>query len=215
MKKILTPKTLAITTIITTIIVFILSIISSAFNNPLYLRAGQIMGNIGGFVFGGSLYIIIYLLIILRKKQKNIKLLNTILFINFIIATLFYLARQIIYIKDIYSVATTITNFDNMFIFKMFFSLISNTLFLVIETLMVYGILRKKNLPYKTFMVILVALTFGGFIFTIIYSLLYSDISLNWFNLLSNIIGIIKSCSFVLFIYLYGKSISERSKNNE
>ena len=122
MKKILEPKVLATTTIITTIIGLILSIISSALNNPLYLRTGQIMGNIGSFVFGGSLYIIIYLLIILKKKQKNIKLLNTILFINLIIATLFYLIRQILNITDIYRVAT-ITNIDNMVMFKIFFSL--------------------------------------------------------------------------------------------
>lgn len=215
MKKILEPKVLATTTIITTIIGFILSIILNVFNTPLYLRVGQIIGDIGSFVFGGSLYIIIYLLIILRKKQKNIKLLNTILFINFIIATLFYLARQILYIKDIYNVATTITNFDNMFIFKMFFSLISNTLFLVLETLMVYGILRKKNLLYKVFTIVLVALTFISLIPTIISIFSNGNILLGSFNLLSTIIGIIKSCSFVLFIYLYGKSISERSKNNE
>lgn len=215
MKKILNPKILAITTIITTIIGFILSIISSAITNPLFSYVSLILGDIGSFVFGGSLYIIIYLLIILRKKQKNIKLLNTILFINFIIATLFYLARQILYIKDIYSVATTITNFDNMFIFKMFFSLISNTLFLVLETLMVYGILRKKNLPYKVFTIVLVALTFIGLMPTIISIFSNGNLLLSSFNLLSNIIGIIKSCSFVLFIYLYGKSISERSKNNE
>ena len=167
MEKILTPKTLAKTTIITTIIVFILSIISSAINNPLYSYISLILGDIGNFIFGGSLYIVIYLLIILKKNQKNIKLLNTILFINLIIATLFYLIRQILNITDIYRVAT-ITNIDNMVMFKMFFSLISNMLFLVLETLMVYGILTKKNLPYKVFTIVLVALTFIGLIPTII-----------------------------------------------
>lgn len=207
MKKILEPKVLAITTIITTIISFILSIISSATTNPLYSYISLILGDIGSFVLGGSLYIIIYLLIILSKKPKNIKLLNTILFINLIIATIFYLIRQILNITDIYRVAT-IMNIDNIFIFKKFFSLISNILFLVLETLMVYGILRKKILPYKVFTIILVALTFISLIPTIISN---GNTLLSSFNLLYIIIGIIKSCSFVLFIYLYGKSISERS----
>lgn len=213
MKKSFNPKILAITTIISTVIGVTLSIILSVINMPLYLRVSQIIGVIGNFILGGGLYIIIYLFIILRKKQKNIKLLNTILFINFIIATLFYLIRQILYIKNIYNIATII-DIDSIVIFRMFFDLISNTIFLILETLIVYGILTKKKLPYKVFTIILVTLIFAGFIPTVISIFLYNSLVLNLFNLLSFIVATIKSCSFVIFIYLYGKSISERSINN-
>lgn len=208
MKNILNPKILAITTIITTIIGFILSIILSVLNIPLYLHISQIIRVIGDFVLYGNLYIIIYLLIILSKKQKNIKLLNTILFINLIIAII----KQILYTTNTYSIVTSIENIPK---FQMLFNSISNIIFFILETIIVYGILRKKKMPYKVFMIILVSLTFVGLINTIISIFSYSDMLISSLSLLSTIMGVIKSCSFVLFIYLYGKSINERGKNNE
>jgi len=221
MKEILNPRVLAITNIITAIIEVIASIILIVNNNPLNSRIILIIGNILGFVLSGRIYIIVYLIIILKKKQKNIKLLNIILFINFIIAILNCLATKIIYIINIYNFGTirSIINIDTFIYF------ILDTLFLILETLMVYGILTKKNLPYKRFTIILIALIFIDAMFGIISiidvmsginsSFFYSKLLSSFFNFLSIILVKINSCSFILFMYLYGKSISEKNKNDE
>ena len=213
MSKVLDPKKLAITTIITTTISLILSVILNIINIPLYLRLSQAIGTIVNFIIYGNLYIIIYLLIILIKKQKNIKRLNTILLISLIVAIIYQVFYEVYYMKNTYGfLSAKISNYDN---FMLFFNFISSLLFLTLEIIMVYGILTKKKLPYRIFTIILITLSLIGFISSTYSIFSYSSLLLSSLNLLSAIIGTIKSCSFVLFIYLYGKSIIERSKNNE
>ena len=213
MKKLLNPKILAITTIVTAILNLILSITLRTTNIPSYFHFNQIISIIISFVLSGNLYITIYLFIILLKKQKNMKLLNIILFINLIVATVFYVISEIIRVKNISSIITISS--ESIFIFKIFFNLLFNIIFLVLETIMVYGIFAKKNLPYKVFTIILLSLNAIWFLLSVISIVSSGMLLLNLVYLLSSIIVIIQSCSFVLFVYLYGKSISERSKNNE
>lgn len=209
MKKILNPKALAITTIITSIIGIVLSIILSVQNTPLYLHLSQVVAVIVNFVLYGNLYITIYLFIILTKKQKNVRLLNTILFVSLVIATILYIIRQLFYIKDIYTIANTL---NNTALLINIFNTISSILFFVLETIMVFGILKKKKMSYKIFMLVLVGIILTDLIFTTISIFAYNNSLLNVF---ANIVGIVKSSSFVLFIYLYGKSVNERSTSNE
>ena len=213
MKKLLNPKILAITTIVTAILNLILSITLRTTNIPSYFHFNQIISIIISFVLSGNLYITIYLFIILLKKQKNMKLLNIILFINLIVATVFYVISEIIRVKNISSIITISS--ESIFIFKIFLNSLSNIIFLVLETIMVYGIFAKKNLPYKVFTIILLSLNAIWFLLSVISIVSSGMLLLNLVYLLSSIIVIIQSCSFVLFVYLYGKSISERSKNNE
>ena len=213
MKKLLNPKILAITTIVTAILNLILSITLRTTNIPSYFHFNQIINIIISFVLSGNLYITIYLFIILLKKQKNMKLLNIILFINLIVATVFYVISEIIRVKNISSIITISS--ESIFIFKIFLNSLSNIIFLVLETIMAYGIFAKKNLPYKVFTIILLSLNAIWFLLSVISIVSSGMLLLNLVYLLSSIIVIIQSCSFVLFVYLYGKSISERSKNNE
>lgn len=224
LKKIIQPKVLSIITIISTIIGFVLSIISNIiFQNGLSGLdiIGIIVSSLFDLLIYGGLYTIIYLLIILKKKEKNMKILNIILFVNLVIATIIYIVRQINYINDIYSISLSITSGAK---FQIWYGLISNVLFRILEIIIIYGILKKKKMPYKIFMIILIVLSFANIkpFITSVYSYLkystyitYSPILLILFNLLAMIIGIINSISFILFIYLYGKSINERSRKNE
>ncbi|MBR1376750.1 MAG: hypothetical protein IJ565_02945 [Bacilli bacterium] len=224
MKKILKPKTLAIITIATIIIGFAISTISNIVfvsDMPNSIKTTRTLTTIVGFFTNVNLYIIIYLLIILKKKEKNMRTLNLILFIWLIVSLIIYIVGQVNYINQIHSISISVSSLGK---FQMWFNLISNALFMVLEIIMVYGILNKKKMPYKFLMILLIILTLISLIPFVIssYSYLkyneyitYNPYVLITFNFLGTINGIIKSCSFVLFLYLYGKSINERSLKNE
>ena len=151
MNKILKPKTLAIITISTIIIGFAISTISNIVfvsDIPNSIRVTRTLTNIVGFFTNVNLYIIIYLLIILKKKEKNMRTLNLILFIWLIVSLIIYIVVQI-------SMPTSIISLGK---FQLWFNLISNILFMFLEIIMVYGILKKKKMPYKVLMISLIAL---------------------------------------------------------
>ena len=212
MRKILNPKLLSITIIITTIISFILQLLLNIHATPLYLRNIQIFVNIGSFILKGNLYIVIYFLLVLYKKEKNMKTLNLILFINAIISFIAQTAGVIIRISQAYSY---------MSIFQTCFSILENILFNILEITMIYGIMKKRKMPYKIFAGILITLmliSFVPFVISTYQSINFSEhISYNSiiFNIINITNGMINSSAFVLFLYLYGKSINERSLKNE
>lgn len=212
MNKILKPKLLAIIAIITSLLSIVLSIIYNVMISnshiPITTYIIQLFTNI-------NLYIIIYLLVILKKKEKNMRTLNLILLICLVITSLLSIVSQVFYINQMYSIPSSMVSISK---FKMWFDLINVILFTFLEIVMVYGILNKRKMPYKYLMIVLVFLTF--------ISLVYSFINLGSYihnkyiviilvNMINKIIGVIKSCSFILFLYLYGKSINERSLKNE
>ena len=215
MKKISNPKLLAKITIITIILGFILSIIS---NIIFYGNHIPIINFIFSLFTSANSYILIYLLVVLNKKEKDMKKLNLGLIICIIITTIIFIVRQIISINQIYSIALSVANVSN---FQIWFNLITNTLYMILEIVMIYGIMKK---PYKLLMMSLITLSFIKIIPSIISLISYINVTAYIeynpilpiiLNVLSLINGIICSCSFILFLYLYGKSINERSLKKE
>lgn len=218
MNKILNPKLLAKITIITIILGFILSIISNIIFYDTIIDV--IIDFVLNIFTAPSSYILIYLLIVLNKKEKDMRKLNLALLICIIITSIIPMVGQIIMINETYSIDLSVANIAN---FQMWFNLITSTLHMILEIVMIYGILRKTKMPYKVLMVILIILTFTRIIPFILSSisyinntkyLVYNPILIIKFNLLNLINGIICSCSFILFLYLYGKNINERSLKN-
>lgn len=187
-KNIFKPKVLATITIVSIIMYLGISIYLQHILFPI------IQGILYGYV-----YIIVYLSVILFAKKKNIKVLNIILLINLIMALFMYFFTD------------TIVKIN---IFLLYYLLIA---------IIALGILLKKKIPYKPIMISSIGILITCFLLTI-YELSFGkwfytgNDTLNVYLIIYYLAEIFKSvglCSFTIFMYQYGKSISERSNYNE
>lgn len=173
-----------------------------------------------------SAYTIIYLSIIVFVKNKNVKVLNIILLIQFIINIILNFIitlSQIIPLLKIHSMSI-----PYMSVIQLTLSIIIRILSLISPILMliiVLGIILKKKFPYKVIMIISISLLFTNLILSLsnnfisILSLIRGEVFLrylpiNILSIIASIFSVVYSCSFTLFMYQYGKSISERSRQN-
>lgn len=182
LKKLQNPKILGQITIICFSIMLILYI-KAIDRNFIYILISLILTPLS--------YIIIYLLLIIFKKKKNIRTLN--IFLAIVLTILIILSL-------------TILRHFNIIWFMHNQSLISIICFLILYSLLIttiFGIIYKKKWPYNIFMYVQLTLitinVLGSFnyIFNLPF-LLYH-------------IGII---SFIVFLYMYGKSIEKGAKDN-
>lgn len=167
LEKLINPKKLGIIAIIC-FIIYYLYLISHMIYYTFYLILNPIT------------YLIGYLIVVLFIKNKNMKLINSVLMIVLILFTIISSLQPFMMISSI------ILNKSDLCIIGVY-------LLLAITT---FGIIRKKKWPYHIFMYIeltLIAIEILGS-FTSILNLFF----------LSYNIGYI---AFILFMYLYGKSI--------
>ena len=185
LKKILQPKTLAIIIIVSMAIYSVVTI----------SRGYAVVFSLLSLLLNPSFYIMIYLLIILLAKRKNVKNLNLLLIIFLSIYLVLGLLSLIMGGFGVVEILTFLT-----------YSLL---LFMVI------GIFIKKKLPYKLIMISDVCLLIIQVIVILCKLLPYGDAYLLLRYLFAYFSYIIGFCSFILFIYKYGNSINQRSGNNE
>ena len=223
MDKILKPKVLAIITIVMIILSFILSTITTFIaniNSPSNLLPALISNTIFNIFTSTNTYILIYFIIVLLIKQKNMKAINIFLFISIIITFIIYFIRQVYTFFTYQIINADINPIINLFKFQIMLYLILNTIFVIIEAIMLLGIIIKKKMNYKVLMIILIIISLIGSVVPFLVSTftyfvsggaflpIIITITINFINML---LTIIKTICFILFIYLYGKSINERS----
>lgn len=205
LKKIFQPKVLAIITIVSMAINVFISIV----NNTIIGGGWAFVINLLGNIINGHTYIIIYLLIILFAKTKNIRKLNLVMIVQLSIALIFVILGNSIR-------ANVVFELNN----------ILNIVPYGILLIMAIGIHFRKETFYKPLMilsiiVLMIQLLFVGRLFiigtfaspTILY--VGNNMFYNIISLLIKTIGNIGLCSFIIFMYQYGKSISQRSGKNE
>ena len=200
------PRKTAIIFIIFWCLAFVCGTIINYFNNIKF--NGNLISTIfyilNQLIF--SSYTIIYLLIILYAKKKNMKLLNIILIINFVIHGIINLIQ----------ILNKISILNNINLFN-FIPNICSIIQSIIGAIIVLGIVLKKKLPYK----ILTTISIGLIFITLIISLFnliklnYPILFINSIYFLQIIFTNIGTFLFVIFIYKYAISISKRSENNE
>ena len=223
MDKILKPKVLAIITIVMIILSFILSTITTFIaniNSPSNLLPALISNTIFNIFTSTNTYILIYFIIVLLIKQKNMKAINIFLFVSIIITFIIYFIRQVYTFFTYQTINADINPIINLFKFQIMLYLILNTIFVILEAIMLFGIIIKKKMNYKVLMIILIIISLIGSIVPFLVSTftyfvsggaflpIIITITINFINML---LTIIKTICFILFIYLYGKSINERS----
>lgn len=203
-QKIFQPKVLAIITIISMIIYIVISFLNS-------ISSGGVNGLVGTLpvmLLGGYLYIIIYLLIILLSQKKNIRKLNLIMIIQLSIA----LIISLIGYGNTYGIGGNLGQVLN----------ISTILLYALVLFTIIGIYLKKKIPYKLIMSSAI-----GLLVIVLVVFFYQLSSTKWlysgngsfssYLLLTMLLKIFSSigwCSFIFFMYQYGKSI-ERSLKSE
>lgn len=236
-KKIFQPKVLAIITMI-------LSSISMCFNiYSSNISDSQKTLSIFVIVWKclPTIFLISYLAVIVFVKRKNMKVINYL----FLTQLLFFTGLSVIgniyntirqfgitmdSIKNIENAISSGTNIGYSAIGSIELSTYKSTIlfinvFGIISLLLVtinslcqitttYGIALKKKLPYKKIMI--VAITTIIILVLATLSLLFVPYSsYNLLNAFMSIISTIGGLSFILFMYQYGNSINERSKNDE
>ena len=194
LKKVIQPKILAMITIIS----FVIGSIFSCWGVNIFTTISR-------GIFLGYFYIMIYLLIILFVKNKNIRKLNLVMIIQLIIALIFGL-------------------------FVIGKSPILNAILYAILLIMIIGIYLHKKLPYKILMIISLCVLcieiitigrlfiVGSFGTLGIQKIIYikgSNIVYSVGILIEKIICSIGLCSLTVFMYQYGKSINQRCDKNE
>lgn len=203
LKKMFQPKVLAIITIVSMIISACISIVNSTIIGGGSGFVGTLIGNI----LNGYVYIIIYLLIILLTKKKNIRRLNLIMIVQLSIALILVVFSNIV---------------ANVFELNHILNIVPYAILLI----MAIGVHFHKETLYKPLMILsIIVLTiqflFVGRLFivgtfaspTILY--VGNKIFYNIISLFVHTIGNIGLCSFTIFMYQYGNSISQRSNKNE
>lgn len=204
-KKIFQPKVLAIITIISMAIYIVLNMWSG-----LYISGSNgLISTLIGILLSANLYVIIYLLIILLAKRKNIRVLNILL----IVLLSINLVSSLLGFGNIFSIG------GGLFTILNILSILPYALVLF----MTIGIFFKKKIPYKLIMIsaiCLLIIVLGLFLYQMLSTKwLYSgNGSLSTYLLFSMLVKVFNSigwCSFIFFMYQYGNSISKRSEKNE
>lgn len=205
LKKLFQPNVLAMITIISMAIYIVISLWNSFNVGGVYGLAFTLLGTL----LRSNFYIIIYLLIILLAKKKNVRVLNILLVI----------------ILSITLISSFLGFGETFGIGGMLFTIlnISSILTYGLLLFMAIGILLKKKIPYK-----LITSSAIGLLVIVLVIFFYQMLSTNWlysgknsldtYLLLSMLLKVFSSIgwsSFILFMYQYGNSISERSCKNE
>lgn len=186
LKKIFQPKELAIITIVLCIIYIVVNLINDIFISGIWSLLNALFRNI----LDGSIYFIIYLLIILFAQKKDIRKLNLIFIIQ--IGISFFMSF--------------ISELSSLF----------QELALLLLLVMMIGIYLHKKIPYKIIMIISLFVLCIEIIGNIKLFVVGNSWSLYGYGLY--MLGIIirsmlynmALCSLTMFMYQYGKSISER-----
>lgn len=196
LKKYYEKETLANITIILCILSLMLTILTYRLSLPSILNV----------LINGTIFTIIYLVLIMDKNCKSAKTLNIILFINYILAVIIGTISKIKYIKMFFENTYTIPYYNRVtFIFDSIFDIIPY----ILIAIMIYGILSKKQMPYKIFMYILVSIFAINQLENLYVLIFETGFSLYYMlhYLIIGLLNTIKVCAFVSFLNIYREDL--------
>lgn len=164
-----------------------------------------------------SIFLIIYLAIILFVKRKDMNKINFLFFVQLVVIGIISLVGNIVNITTIFKTLNTLASdseLRNIITTTAYLAVITSILSLIssiCSSITSYGIAKRKKIPYKQIMVVSLCVIAMSIILNLYIFVSYK----NMLNFLNSILSCISGCSFTLFMYQYGISISERSKKNE
>lgn len=216
-EKIFQPKRLATISLVLTCVTMIFNVYNVIINGS-HAHLDSIANLLNAIRTAlPSIFLIIYLAIILFVKRKDMNKVNFLFFVQLVVIGIISLVGNI---------GINVTNFKNLSTLAYdseFKSIITTTTYLaVIISILVlissvcssitsYGIAKRKKIPYKQIMIVSLCVIAMSIILNLYMLVTYK----NMLNFLNSILSCISGCSFTLFMYQYGISISERSKKNE
>ena len=169
------------------------------------------------FILFGSLCFVLFAFAILLNKEKFLKTITIILFISLILGCIFTLGSGLFNIfRDIYYIFKYESSIsDKVFITELIKTIISTILLVISDILvivMVYGIYKKKKLPYLTLGIIKIILVTLSTIISIVLTitLIKSEhvvLSNSLLYYLSNIFSLLFTISIVGCLYYYSKDL--------